>query len=143
MTLLRPATAADIPELLALWAVAAENDARPSDSPQAVEALLERDPEACIVAEADGQIVGSLIAGWDGWRASLYRLAVHPAARRRGITTRLLRAAEDRLVELGATRIGAMVLESNVLGQSVWRAAGYTRQDEWRRWVLPIGDGRR
>ena len=38
------ATPGDVPELLALWAVAAENDGRPGDTGRAVLTLLERDP---------------------------------------------------------------------------------------------------
>lgn len=134
----RAATPADVDALLALWEVAAENDARPTDSRAAVEALLAHDPEACLVVELDGRLVGSVVAGWDGWRAHLYRLAVHPDARRRGLATLLLAAAEERLVALGATRLDAMVLQGNELGQSVWRAHGYAPQPQWRRWVRPV-----
>ncbi|WP_141801248.1 GNAT family N-acetyltransferase [Nocardioides sp. SLBN-35] len=144
----RAATPADVDALLALWAVAAENDARPTDSAGAVRRLLARDPEACLVAEEAeeaeeaGRLLGSVIAGWDGWRAHLYRLAVHPDARRRGIGSLLVDAATTRLVALGASRIDAMVLEHNDLGQTIWRAAGYARQDDWRRWVRPTAGPR-
>jgi ribosomal protein S18 acetylase RimI-like enzyme len=135
----RAATAADISPVLELWAVAAENDARPADDADKVAALIARDPAALDLAVLDGRIVGSLISGWDGWRAHLYRLAVHPEARRRGIAHLLLARAETRLRGLGATRIDAMVLEGNELGQALWRAEGYVAQEEWRRWVLPLG----
>lgn len=134
----RAATPADVDALLALWQVAAENDARPTDSGAAVAALLARDPDACLVVELDGRVAGSVVAGWDGWRAHLYRLAVHPGARRRGLATLLLAAAEERLVALGASRLDATVLEGNDLGQSVWRARGYAPQPQWRRWVRPV-----
>jgi len=81
------------------------------------------------------RLIGSVIAGWDGWRCHLYRLAVRPAWRRRGVGSVLLRAAEDRFKALGAARADAMVLDSNDLGQNLWRANGYRRQDDWRRWV--------
>jgi ribosomal protein S18 acetylase RimI-like enzyme len=135
---IRTATMDDVDALLALWVVAAENDTRPTDTPRAVRALLTRDPGACFVACVEGRVVGSLIAGWDGWRAHLYRLAVHPRARRQGIGRALLDAGARRLTDLGATRLDAMVLEGNELGQSLWRAAGYQPQDNWRRWVRPV-----
>lgn len=137
---LRPAVVADVPALLDLWEVAAENDARPTDSAVKVETLIARDPEACTVAVTeDGRVVGSLVSGWDGWRAHLYRLAVHPDVRRQGLARRLLARAETRLVALGAGRIDAMVLEGNDLGQSMWKSSGYESQAEWRRWVRPVG----
>ena len=139
MPVVRAATEADVPALLALWDVAAENDSRPADSAEAVHRLLAHDPQACLVAEDDGRLVGSVVAGWDGWRAHLYRLAVHPDARRRGIGSLLLATASERLVALGATRLDAMVLEGNDLGQQIWRAAGYAPQEEWRRCVRPAG----
>jgi len=101
--------------------------------------VLGRDPDAVIVAEHEGELVGSVIAGWDGWRCHLYRLAVRPAWRRRGVASALLQAAEDRFIAVGATRADAMVLDGNGLGQSLWRAGGYLRQDEWRRWVKKLG----
>ncbi|KQX04939.1 MULTISPECIES: GNAT family N-acetyltransferase [unclassified Leifsonia] len=135
---LRAATEADVDALLAFWARAAENDARPADSADAIRGLIARDPEALVVATIGSSIVGSIISGWDGWRFHLYRLAVDPALRRHGIGRALLDAAEKRLIALGASRIDAMVLDGNELGQRIWSAAGYVRQDEWGRWVKPV-----
>jgi ribosomal protein S18 acetylase RimI-like enzyme len=132
------ATPGDVPELLALWAVAAENDSRPGDTARAVLNLLDRDPQACLIARQGDRIVGTLVAGWDGWRAHLYRLAVHPAVRRQGIAQALLDAGAARLRSLGATRLDAMVLEGNEQGQALWQAAGYSPQAQWRRWIKPV-----
>lgn len=125
----------DVDAVLELWRTAAENESRPADTRAAVVALLERDPAALLVAVSDTQLIGSLIAGWDGWRAHLYRLAVRPDHRRRGVGRALLDAAEARLAALGARRFDAMVLDVNELGHRLWQAAGYRRQDEWGRWV--------
>ncbi len=126
-------------ELLRFWAESAENASRPQDSDAAVERLLVRDPASVIVVELEDRIVGTVIAGWDGWRAHLYRLAVAPQSRGRGIGRRLLGHAEQRLRDLGATRLDAMVLDGNETGAAVWRAAGYVPQGEWSRWVKPVG----
>ena len=135
---LRIATIDDADGLLSMWQEAAENAGRPADTRQAVTALLGRDPEALILAEQDGELIGSIIAGWDGWRYHLYRLAVRPDWRRKGVASALLRAAEERFERLGASRADAMVLDDNDLGQNLWRASGYRKQEDWRRWVKTL-----
>ncbi|MFE9423828.1 GNAT family N-acetyltransferase [Kitasatospora sp. NPDC006697] len=125
--------------LLDFWARAAKGTSV-SDDIAGVTALLERDPEAVLVAERDGALVGTVIAGWDGWRASLYRLAVAPECRRQGIAAALLQAAELRFTALGARRADAMVLDANPQAHHAWRACGYGREDQWRRWTKPLAD---
>jgi ribosomal protein S18 acetylase RimI-like enzyme len=135
---LRSATLADIDTVLALWESAAENRDRPADSRQAVETLVARDPDALILAIGNDEIIGSIVAGWDGWRCHLYRLAVHPDQRRLGVGQLLINAAEGRGRALGAGRIDAMVLDGNELGAAIWERNGYVRQTEWSRWVKPV-----
>ena len=136
---LRSALLVDIPAVLDFWKLAAEDTNRAeSDSGPALERLLARDPAALVLADEDGEIVGSLIAGWDGWRCHLYRFAVHPDRRRRGIGRALLDAADQRFGGFGGHRADAMVLADNEIAQPAWAAAGYTPQPEWVRWVKPL-----
>jgi ribosomal protein S18 acetylase RimI-like enzyme len=132
---LRASTAEDVPAVLAFWKLAAEDTNRVGDDAAAVLALLDRDPEALQLAVDDGEIVGSLIAGFDGWRCHLYRFAVHPGRRREGIGRRLLDAAEQRFRAFGGHRADAMVLDDNTLAHPAWSSAGYTPQPQWRRWT--------
>ena len=134
---IRSAALSDIDAVLAFWGEAAEGTSI-SDDRDGVARLITRDPDALILAERDGRLVGSVIAGFDGWRCHLYRLAVHPEQRRQGIGSALLTAAEERFVALGGRRGDAMVLERNETGQRTWSAAGYEREDHWRRWVKPL-----
>ncbi|MGC9542218.1 GNAT family N-acetyltransferase [Streptomyces sp. UG1] len=136
---IRFATADDLDSVLAFWKTAAEGTSI-SDDRDGVERLVARDPEALILAELDGELVGTVIAGFDGWRCHLYRLAVHPERRRRGIGSALLAAAEERFVRLGGRRGDAMVLVDNETAHHAWRAAGYTPEEHWRRWVKPLTD---
>ncbi|WP_371515830.1 GNAT family N-acetyltransferase [Kitasatospora sp. NBC_01300] len=137
---LRTATPDEIPALLALWARAAKGASITDDAP-GVAALLARDPECLIVATPVGDptaVLGTVIAGWDGWRCHLYRLAVDPDHRRRGIGAALLAAAEARFAALGGRRADAMVLDDNALGHRTWEAAGYRPEPQWSRWVKPL-----
>jgi ribosomal protein S18 acetylase RimI-like enzyme len=132
---IRAATAADVDAVLSVWADARSAAARTPDDPAAVERLLERDPGALLVAEADGQVVGVLIAGWDGWRGNVYRLAVLPSHRRQGIARRLVEAGHERLRELGAGRITALVGGEEGAAHGLWRAVGYQRDEFVHRFV--------
>jgi ribosomal protein S18 acetylase RimI-like enzyme len=134
----RPATAADVDPILLFWKDSAEDSNRPTDSGEAVHRLILRDPEALVLVTDGDLIVGSLVIGWDGWRCHLYRLAVRPEYRRRGISTSLLQLAEARFLAAGGARADAMVLDGNDSAHHVWSRAGYTRQAEWSRWVKPL-----
>jgi len=132
---IRDARHDDLERLLELWSA---SGASPSvtDSRVPLVALLELDPRALLVADGSGgAVVGSLIAAWNGWRGSFYRLAVHPDERRRGLATRLVREGERRLRQRGALRIDAIVASDEAPALCFWRAVGYERQRERARFV--------
>ncbi len=131
---------ADIGTVLELWRVA-ESLPTATDTEPALESLLDRDSGALLLASSGNEIVGSLIAAWDGWRGSFYRLAVHPGRRRQGIAVSLIRAGEERLQALGATRLSAIVASDEAAAQSLWAAAGYERQPDRSRFVRNLSAG--
>ena len=125
--------------MLTLWT---EAGGSPSvgDTPEGLLGLLKSDPDALLLAESGGVIVGSLIACWDGWRGSFYRLAVCPDRRRQGIATALLRAGESRLRARGAVRLTAIVSnDEDPVAMGFWAAAGYMREEHRARFVRMVG----
>ena len=133
----RPAGLRDVAGVLEFWRSAAEGTSV-SDDEEGVTGLVRRDPEALLLAERDGRLVGTVIAGFDGWRCHLYRLAVLPAARRQGVARALVAAAEERFLAVGGRRGDAMVLVENERAHHAWRAAGYAPEEHWRRWTRPL-----
>jgi ribosomal protein S18 acetylase RimI-like enzyme len=130
----RSACEQDIEPVLSLWD-AAGGPPSVTDTRDGVLALLAADSEALLIAESGDVIVGSLIAAWDGWRGSFYRLAVHPDLRRRGIAIGLLREGERRLQARGAVRLTAIVADEDPVAMGFWEAAGYARQRDRARFV--------
>jgi ribosomal protein S18 acetylase RimI-like enzyme len=133
VTPIRTATAADIPAVLALWQRARSQAAVSVDTEDGVQLAI--DAEALLVAERDGAVIGTLIAGWDGWRGSLWRLTVEPGERRRGVGRALVEAGERRLRGLGAVRITALVGRDEDEAGAFWEAIGYSEDRKIRRFV--------
>jgi ribosomal protein S18 acetylase RimI-like enzyme len=134
---LRNATGDDLAAVVELWRREA-GPTRHAGKLEEATALVRRDPEALVIAEHDGIVVGTIIAGWDGWRFHIYRLAVATAHRRQGVATALLASAIQRARALGAVRVDAMVNAENVEAERFWHDAGFDSDVTDRRWSLPL-----
>ena len=121
--------------MLDLWAQARSEHASTSDRLDDVERLVGDSPAALLVAERDGEVVGALIAAWDGWRGNMYRLAVRDSHRREGIGLALTRAGEDYLRQCGVRRVTALVAFDDEDAGGFWESAGYPQDHEIGRRV--------
>ena len=82
-------------------------------------------PDLFFVGELGGQVVGTLVAGFDGMRGWLYHLAVAPQHRRRGFATELVHAAEQALRGLGCAKVNLQVRAENAAVVAFYRSVGY------------------
>lgn len=122
--ILRSGTADDVDAVLGVWAGADAHPTATDDAPS-VAALVARDSDALIVAEIGGRMVGTVIATWDGWRGNMYRLAVLPDVRRRGIAASLVSEGERRLRASGCRRVTALVVDVDVHAADFWTSVDY------------------
>jgi ribosomal protein S18 acetylase RimI-like enzyme len=131
MLLIRAATEADVPNVLTLWQHATTEPSA-TDSAAGITTLLRHDEDALLLAIDDDQLVGTVIATWDGWRGSMYRLAVVASHRRRGIGRALVAEGERRLQEQGARRLHLIVAGDQNPARAFWDATGYRRTGQLR-----------
>lgn len=118
--------------MLAFWRDATAEPSSTDDA-EGLKALLARTPGALVVAVDGATIVGTIIGGWDGWRGALYRLAVAPSYRRRGIATTLVAEAERQLREQGVRRMHLIAGRAGGdAAEAFWRSARYESTDQLR-----------
>ena len=122
--IIRDCRADEIEAVLALWRQAEATVSR-TDTVADLHRAMTASPAVVLVADAEGQIIGSVIGSFDGWRGNIYRLAVHPDFRRQGIARALVREVEQRLICQGAGRITAWVEQEHPWAMGFWRASGY------------------
>ena len=100
---------------------------RPQNDPRKdIARKLKVNPEWFLVAEADGQIVGAVMAGYEGHRGWINYLAVHPGRRRAGLGRLLMAEAEQRLRAAGCPKINLQVRPDNPEVIEFYRRIGFT-----------------
>lgn len=84
-----------------------------SDTPEEIRKKLQHDPDLFLVATIDGQVIGSVMGGYDGRRGLVYHLAVACQHRSLGIGTALMDALEARLQARGCLKCYLLVVDGN------------------------------
>ena len=126
---IREARPGDFDVIIRLWE-SIDRHTGLADRREYLETFHAFSPELFLVAEAEGRIVGTVIGGWDGWRANIARLSTHPDLRRKGVAMALVQEIERRLQAKGARRIYALVDRRSPPAEPFWEAAGYTVNDQ-------------
>ncbi len=85
---------------------------------------LRRDRDLFLVVTLNGQIVGSVLGAWDGFRGWVYNMAVHPSQQRRSFGRLLITELEKRL-----WKKGARVLNLHYFNASTWARDFYHALD--------------
>ncbi len=114
----------DRAEVIALWRASglavAQND--PSED---IDRKLKVNPELFLVYDLSGQIIGTVMGGYEGHRGWVNYLAVHESHQGNGYGKQLMIAVEQLLKEKGCPKVNLQVRESNRQAIAFYNALGY------------------
>lgn len=70
-------------------------------------------PELFLIAEVNGEIVATVMVGYEGHRGWLNYLAVAPKHQRQGIGQRIVEEAIDQLAKMGCAKVNIQIRSTN------------------------------
>ena len=115
----------DRPEVAALWERVFPGGP-PRNAPlRVIDEKARLEDGLFFVAVLADHVVGTVMAGYDGHRGWVYRLAVSPEHRGKGIAARLMRRAEAALAALGCGKVNLQVRAGNEAVVGFYRSLGY------------------
>ena len=93
-----------------------------------IDKKLAAQDELFFVAIQGDDLVGTVMAGYDGHRGWIYSIAVRPDRRNRGVGSKLLRFVESRLEALGCVKINLQIMDGNESVRHFYETLGYTEE---------------
>ena len=120
---------ADFAAVEALW-----NALFPAGAPYhapawSIRSMVANAPDLFFVAELDGEVVGTVLAGWDGHRGWIYSLGVRPDRERRGVGSALLGHAVAALRDRGCPKVNLQVRGDNRAVVDFYERLGWKIED--------------
>ena len=91
-----------------------------------IDKKLAVDDGLLFVGIKNGDVIGTVMAGYDGHRGWIYSLAVLSLYRKQGVGSALLSHAEQKLSSLGCMKINLQVLEENEAAEKLYTSNGYS-----------------
>lgn len=102
------------------------------DGPEAMKRVKACSAAVFLVCEIDGRVVGVVRGNYDGSRAIVHQLSVHPAYQRQDIGTALVKEIVSRFQRMGAPTVSATVTERSL---PFWQKVGFRKTN-----VLLVGN---
>jgi ribosomal protein S18 acetylase RimI-like enzyme len=127
---IREMVAEDYEEAAGLWRESDGVRLTEVDTQEAIARYLRRNPGLSVVAEADGRLVGTVLAGHDGRRGYLHHLAVRSSHRRQGVGRVLVGECMARLQAAGILKAHVFVVRTNRDAQAFYAGLGWEARDD-------------
>lgn len=94
------------------------------EGPEAMKRVKECSAAIFLVAEANENVVGFIKGVYDGSRALIHLLSIHPKYQKRGIGTNLVKKIIERFKKRGAPTASATVTEKSI---EFWKKVGFRK----------------
>jgi len=121
----------DYDKVYKLWEDAEEVCINPKDDTyEKIELFLKLNPELCFVATEGENIVGAIMAAYDGRRGHIYHTVVDLPARKKGIGTLLVNTVLEQFAKLEVSEIDLLAVGSNAVGNSFWEKHGFYQKPQ-------------
>lgn len=86
---------------------------------------LKVDADLFLVGELDGEIVATVMGGYEGHRGWINYLAVAPHHRGKGYAKSIMQFVEQRIQQRGCPKINLMIRATNTDAAAFYQAIGY------------------
>ena len=94
------------------------------DGPESMKRVKACSAVVFLVCEIDGKVVGVARGNYDGSRAIIHQLSVHPKCQRRDIGTALVKEIVKRFKRMGAPTVSATVTDQSL---PFWQKVGFRK----------------
>lgn len=112
-------------QVIALWITVFGYEAEHNVPELVINKKLEVDDGLFYVALDGQEVIGTVMAGYDGHRGWIYSMAVLPDHQKQGIGSDLLAFAENKLSERGCMKINLQIMEGNEAVENFYFSNGY------------------
>jgi ribosomal protein S18 acetylase RimI-like enzyme len=127
---IRPMTIEDYDAVYAIWCTSLTSLRDRDDTRESISAFLRRNPGLSVVAELDGNVIGSILCGHDGRRGQFYHVSVDAAYRRHGAGKAMVAQCLANLRAEGIQKCGLVVFIHNESGSRFWENMGFTLRND-------------
>lgn len=110
------------------------------DSREGVEKFLKRNPTTSVVAKDGETVIGSILCGHDGRRASFYHVCVAESYRKQGIGKKMAAFAAEALKKEGINKVGLQAFKTNEAGNRFWRKLGWVERVDLNYYDMPLNE---
>ena len=125
---IRPYHPSDETAVIALWQRCALT--RPWNNPKLdIERKLQVNAELFLVGEIDGEIIASVMGGYEGHRGWINYLAVEPSYQRQGLGREMMEVVEAKIRATGSPKINLQIRTGNTAVIEFYQSIGYTTDE--------------